>query len=378
MSLLEIGESDLVLLVATNWLWHLSLGLRHWLSWWWHVHELSLGFWHTSSHVWWHWHVTHLVWLWLLVVLWTSWVVVVLRSSTALSSHHVSILVEVVAHLLVLLHDVQKLLEDLGHVWLIGPIILVELTSFLLLVLLEVGLIDGIVDLDISELFDLVVVDHERLTLIVVVVEGSLGMSSLIWLLEANESKTSVLTLFELDVFDFSELLEDVLELLLWPRVREVLDVEVASLLGGLVSESLLLLLGISLGLLHGVSDVKFHIVTHVFSIKGFDSFLGALWSILLVKTLWIIIADETVFTDIVAHENAGFDGTIGLEELLDLGVLEVEWDVLDIDVVDQLSEGSSILGLELDGGHFWIVSGLLDSLNSRLLILEADETISS
>jgi len=338
-SLLEISEGDLVV-VAASWLRHLSLWLWHWLSWWWHVHELSLRFWHTSSHLWWHWHVAHLLGLWLLVVLWTSWVVVVvLRSSTTLSSHHVSILVEVVGHLLVLLHDVEKLLEDLGHVGLIGPIVLVELTSFLLLVFLEVSLIDGIVDLDVSELLDLVVVDHERLTLVVVVVEGSLGMSSLIWLLEADEGETSVLALFELDVLDLTELLEDVLELFLWPRVGEVLDVKVASLLGGLVSESLLLLLSISFGLLHGVSDIEFHFVTHVLSIEAFDSFLSALWSVFFVGTLWVIEADETVFTDIVAHEDAGLDGTIGLEHLLDLGVFEVEGDVLDVDIVDQLSE---------------------------------------
>ena len=81
-------------------------------------------------------------------------------------------------HLLVLLHDVQQLLKDLSHVWVAGKVIEVEGTCLLSLILLEIGLIDGVFDLDLSLLLDLIMVDHEGLTVIGGVVKGRLGNGS--------------------------------------------------------------------------------------------------------------------------------------------------------------------------------------------------------
>jgi len=50
-------------------------------------------------------------------------------------------------------------------------------------------------------------------------------------LLVAHESIVSVLSFFELNVLNGAKLREDALELFLIPRDREILDVEVASLL---------------------------------------------------------------------------------------------------------------------------------------------------
>ena len=99
------------------------------------------------------------------------------------------------------------------------------------LILLEISFIDSVFDLDLSLLLDLVVVDHEGLAVIGGVVQGRFGNSSRVWLFEADESEVSVSSFFELDAFDGTELLEEVLKFFLWPLVWEVLDVEVASLL---------------------------------------------------------------------------------------------------------------------------------------------------
>jgi len=80
--------------------------------------------------------------------------------TSTLSVHHVSLrLVEMSVHGLVLLHDVQKLLEDLSHVWVAGQISQMEGARLLGLILLEISLINGILDLDLSLLLNLVVVD---------------------------------------------------------------------------------------------------------------------------------------------------------------------------------------------------------------------------
>lgn len=200
-------------------------------------------------------------------------------------------------------------------------------------------------------------------------------------MLVANESVVSVFTFFELDVLNGSELREDALELLLIPRDWEVLNVEVASLLGGLVSEGLLLLLDFSVRLLHGVSNVELlsdGSTFKLFSIELVNSFLGAFWSVLLVDTFWIIIADESNLTDLVLHQVEGLDLSELLEHLLDLILRILHWDVLDVDVVDELSESSSVFWLEFHGNGVVILGRLLDGSGGDLLVVEADESIAS
>jgi len=88
-------------------------------------------------------------------------------------------------------------------------------------------------DLEISEFLDLVVVDDQGLSVIYRVVEGLLGHGGVVWLLEADECEVSAsFTLLELNVLNFSELREELEELNIGPVGWEVLDVEVASLLG--------------------------------------------------------------------------------------------------------------------------------------------------
>lgn len=95
------------------------------------------------------------------------------------SSHHVSLLVvEVGVHGLVLLHDIQQLLKNLSHVWVAGKIIKMESTGFLGLIFFEISLVDGIFNLNLSLLLNLVVVDDKGLTFEGSVVKVGLGNSS--------------------------------------------------------------------------------------------------------------------------------------------------------------------------------------------------------
>ena len=105
---------------------------------------------------------------------------------------------------------------------------------------------------------------------------------------------------------------------------------------------------------------------------------MGALWSVLLVFTFGIIVADETVLADVVLHEDKRFDVSKSLEHVLNLSIGIGKWDVLDVDVVDELSELSSIFWLELHGDDVFIVLRESDGLGGRGLILEADESVSS
>lgn len=52
----------------------------------------------------------------------------------------------------------------------------------------------------------------------------------------------------------------------------------------------------------------------------------------------------------VVLVKNKGFDLSVWGEHVLDLLVTPAEWNVLHIDVVDEFSNLSSVLWLELDG----------------------------
>ena len=362
-----------------------------WLSWHW-----LLGHWHWwTLHGWWHWLSAHgLLWQWwslvwhatgshgaacALVVAWSS-----VASLVSLAAHVSLVVAEGSGHLLVLLHDVKELLEDLGDVWVGGQVVELHGAGLGGLVLLEIGLVDLILNLDFSEFLDLVVVDDEGLAFVDGVAEGLLSVGGVVWLLEADEGEVAgSLSLLELDLLNLTEVLEEVVELGLSPAGWEVLDVEVASLLGGLVSEGLLLLLSLSLGLLQGVSDVELEDVavgigSHLFALKGLESLLGAGWSVLDVVAIRVVVADETVLADLVLAEDEGLDVSVLGEQLPDVSIGHGGWDVLHVDVVDESSHVSSVLWLELDGDALAVVSGGSDGAAGGLIALEADESIAS
>jgi len=113
-------------------------------------------------------------------------------------------------------------------------------------------------------------------------------------------------------------------------------------------------------------------------AIEVVNSFLGAFWSILLVDTLWVIVADECDLANLVLHQVKRLDFSVSLEHFLDLVLWVVHWNVLDIDIVDELSDMSSIFWLKFHSNSIIVLLGSFDSFGGSSFIVEADETIAS
>jgi hypothetical protein len=135
----------------------------------------------------------------------------------------------------------------------------VELSSDILFsVVLEVSLVSDFLLLHLSHFLDFVVVDVEGLSVEGLLVQLLLGEGSIVWVLEANKGIDGfVLSRENLDALDFAVSAEVLLELLFGGLGREVLHVEIASLLGVLESHLVLLLFHVSLALLESFTNVE-------------------------------------------------------------------------------------------------------------------------
>lgn len=99
-------------------------------------------------------------------------------------------------------------------------------SGLLSLILLEIGLVNGILHLDLSKFLDLIMVDDQGLPVINRVVKRLLCHGGVIRLSEANKSKVStLLTRLKLDLFDRSELLEELFKLLFSPVRWEIFNI---------------------------------------------------------------------------------------------------------------------------------------------------------
>ena len=110
------------------------------------------------------------------------------------------------------------------------------------------------------------------------------------------------------------------------------------------------------------------------------NGLLSASWAVLFVCTIRIIVANESEFElgDLVMlSDRQGADITEGLEQLSDFFLGLFDRDVFHVDVVDDLSEMSSVSWLELNGNDtFWNLG--LECLAGATFVLEADEAIAS
>jgi len=181
-------------------------------------------------------------------------------------------LVHLLVGLLVVLDDGKKLLKHLGQVGLRGQVVQLESSIDLGLVSFPVSLVLCALHLDLTDLLDLVVVDHQHLAFTVVVHQVGLGVGGIVWLLEANESESiASLAFFKSDILNLSILLEEVVKIVLAPVIWEVLDVKVASFLRCLISDCFSKLLYLALGFLKSMLDHKLHTVAHLTAIKFVD-----------------------------------------------------------------------------------------------------------
>jgi len=166
-----------------------------------------------------------------------------------------------------------------------GDVLPVVLGVVKLSELLEAKLILSLFIRDLSELLELVMADLELSLVVESVVAELQSLLSLVGSLEAHEG-VSFLGLVNgehLDALDLSVLGEDTHNILVGELGVKVLDVEVASLLGVLVFDSLTEELFLSSGGSKGGLNVKDLTVTHVSSVEGLNSFEGLLGSVLVI-----------------------------------------------------------------------------------------------
>lgn len=214
-----------------------------------------------------------------------------------------------------------------------GDVLPVVVLVVKLFELLETKFILSLFILDLSELLEFVMADLELSLVeesVVTVLEGLLG---LVGSLEADES-VGLLCLINgehLDALNFSVFLENTSEVLFGELGLEVLDVEVASLLGVLVLDGLTEELFLSLGGSKGGLNVEDLTVTHVSSVKRFNGFESFLGSVLVIVFVFRHVADESEFT--VGVVNLGERGNVseGSEEVLQIFIREVVGVVLDV-----------------------------------------------
>jgi hypothetical protein len=183
-------------------------------------------------------------------------VLVVSLVRTSLSVLVVHVVVSVVTLSSVeLQHDHLDDLEDFGLVQDLG---VEAIVSHLFLMVLEVSLVSCLFLLDLSYFLKFVGVYEEGLSLESLLSNLELGGSSAFWGLVADESIESFSFLGEdFDALDFTEPFKVLSEFSLSGVGREVLHVEIASLLGVLESDLLSLLFSFSLFLLQGFSDIN-------------------------------------------------------------------------------------------------------------------------
>jgi hypothetical protein len=260
--LVSLSNANLswVALVVHHWLlhWHWLLNhslvsLWHWLLLWTTLHHMLhvLAAHHTRL-------LLDLLLTWVHLLTWTSWVLskVLSRSVVVLSWTSWSIVLSLVHLLLssfIVLNDTEKLLEHLSQMRLRGQVVPFETTGFLSLVFLPVSLVTSFFHMKLSDLLDLIVVDHEHLTINGMVLQVLLSLCSISGFFEAHKSigiSCRSASVAKLDIFDLSEGLEKISKVVFSPAIGEVFHKQVASLLGCLVSDGLAHFFDFALGLL--------------------------------------------------------------------------------------------------------------------------------
>ena len=236
---------------------------------------------------------------------------------------------------MLLLDEREQLLDDVSLIWLTCEVVPLE-ASVDRFVLFPVSLVSDLLELEVSDLLDLVMIDDQTLTVVSLATKSLLGNGASVWLLEADESKGVVLeTLLESYLFDLSIGLEEVGKVDLSPGSWEVLDIKVASLLGVLVSDGFNELLFFSVLLVQEVSEVHFKAIAHVFVGKGGDCFLNSHGTVHLILSILVFITHETILADVVLEENEIFDVTKWGEESSNLVSRHIGGNILEVQVVN-------------------------------------------
>ena len=107
------------------------------------------------------------------------------------------------------IHQSEKMMDDLSQMRLTRQIIPLETTLEHGFVLFKVSFIKCLFSLNISDFFDLIVIDDNHFVIEDLLVQVLFCIHRTVWFLEADESKTqSLLCLLETDIFNLTKLTE--------------------------------------------------------------------------------------------------------------------------------------------------------------------------
>jgi hypothetical protein len=238
-------------------------------------------------------------------------------------------------------------IQESKYFWFVEEIHCVSWVLFL--VVLEISLVSDIFILDLSKFLDFVVVNVELLSVEWLIMESSLSVEGIFWLLEADESIEGVSFLREeLNAFNVSMLTKELLEFFSSSGGWEVLDVKVASLLWVLVSDHFFLLLNVSFVLLKGFLNIEGVVLINLLSMEILNCIDGSLDTVFLIVGIRFgFEANEGELSGLfwVLHHDQTLNVSILSKELSDIGLWPCHGEVLDIDVIECLSEFPLVLG---------------------------------
>lgn len=216
-------------------------------------------------------------------------VVVIVSVGTSLSVLESHVVMSESLNSVELHHDHLDYLKDLG---LVQDFWVEAILGLLFLMVLEISLVSGFFLLDLSEFLEFIVSNVEGLSLQGLVRSLHFSNGSLLGGFVADESIESFSFLGEdFDALEFTVLFKVLSKFSLSGGGREVLDVEIASLLGVLESELLSLFLSFSLLLFQGFFDVDSETLVFfiIFLINCIEGSFGSVLSV-----VWIIVANES------------------------------------------------------------------------------------
>ena len=252
-----------------------------------------------------------------------------------------------------------------------------------LLEALEAKLILGLFVDDIAVFLQLVVAYLELPVVDGPVVELLECLLSLIGRLKAHKGVGLILLVNgeELDTLNLTEVTEHGPDCFLGGLGVEVLDVQIAALLGVLVLDGLAEFLLLALEAAECGLHVELLAITHVLSVQLAHGVVSVLGAILMVILVLAHEADEGELTVLMRHLDEGLNTTKGREEFGKLLVTHVLGVVLHVEVVGVAAHIIAVFWLVRDRNAILVGLRLLQHLNGNLGVigvLIGDKTIAA
>jgi hypothetical protein len=274
-------------------------------------------------------------------------------------------------------------LDEVHHVRSVKEV-KVKVSWLLFGVVLPVDSVSHLFLLELSLLFHLVEIYIELLSVENKVVQLVLSESCRLWVLIAHEGIEALFFLGEdLDALNDAKLFKKVFKFFGLGVRGEVLNVEIASLLGVLELGLLLLLFILSVLLLQGFSYIDLFAI-ELNSIQLFDGLNCGIDSVFFVYScsIRVLVADESEWSfdfltwDLHRLHKQTLNISMLAKDLLELYLCPFLREILDVNVVGQLGVCFSlVLGVVVHGDQVCVLCALDCPLN-RVSFLKCDESV--